>query len=141
VSRKTIPAELEQRIRSAAGNRCGYCLSPQWLLPWELEIEHLIPLARKGTEGEENLWLSCRSCNSFKAVQTHAYDPFTQRRVRLFNPRRQKWKRHFDWSQEGTEIIGLTACGRATVVALKLNNIFATTARREWGSVGWHPPK
>lgn len=141
MSRKTIPAELEQRVRTVAGNRCGYCLSPQWLLPWELEIEHLVPLARKGTGEEENLWLSCRSCNSFKAVQTHAYDPLTQRRVQLFNPRRQKWKRHFSWSQDGSEIIGLTTCGRATVVALKLNNIFATTARREWVSVGWHPPE
>lgn len=141
MSRKTIPAEIEQRVRTVAGNRCGYCLSPQWLLPWELEIEHILPVARKGTEEEENLWLSCRSCNSFKAVQTHAYDPATQRRVRLFNPRRQKWRRHFGWSQDGTEVIGLTVCGRATVVALKLNNIFATTARGEWVSVGWHPPE
>jgi hypothetical protein len=28
------------------------------------------------------------------------------------------------WSPDGTEVIGLTASGRATVVALKLNNIF-----------------
>lgn len=140
MSRKTVPAEIEQRVRAAAENRCGYCLSPQWLLPWELELEHIRPKARGGGNEEENLWLSCRSCNSFKAVQTHGYDPFSHRRVRLFNPRRQKWARHFAWSQDGTQITGLTACGRATVVALKLNNIFSITARREWVSVGWHPP-
>ncbi|MBS1791532.1 MAG: HNH endonuclease [Acidobacteria bacterium] len=141
MSRKAIPQEVEQRVRVTAANRCGYCLSPQWLLPWELEIEHIRPLARGGTNDESNLWLSCRSCNSFKAIQTHAYDPVTTRNVRLFNPRRQKWKRHFAWSSDGTEIIGLSACGRATLIALKLNNIFAVTARREWGSAGWHPPE
>jgi HNH endonuclease len=109
-------------------------------LPWELEIEHLIPTARGGEDAEANLWLSCRSCNSFKGTQTHAYDPVTSRRVRLFNPRRQKWSRHFEWSADGTPIIGITASGRATVVALKLNHLFAVTARREWVSAGWHPP-
>jgi hypothetical protein len=111
------------------------------LLPWKLEIEHIQPLIRGGTNEEINLWLSCRSCNSFKATQTHGYDPITQRRVRLFNPRRQKWSRHFAWSDDGTQIIGLTVCGRATVVALKLNNIFSVTARSEWVPVGLHPPK
>jgi hypothetical protein len=111
------------------------------LLPWELEIEHLLPAARGGTDAEDNLWLSCRSCNSFKGVQTHVRDPVTNRRVRLFNPRRQKWSQHFRWSPDGIQIIGRTACGRATVIALRLNNIFAVTARREWVAAGWHPPQ
>jgi hypothetical protein len=50
-------------------------------------------------------------------------------------------ERHFKWSDDGTEIIGLTASGRATVVALKLNNTFAIEARSNWVSAGWHPPK
>jgi hypothetical protein len=141
VTRKQISADVESRVRAAAMNRCGYCLSPQRLLPWELEIEHLKPVARGGTNEEENLWLSCRSCNSFKGVQTHAHDPVTNRKVRLFNPRFQKWSRHFAWSVGGTQIIGKSASGRATNIALKLNNIFTVTARREWVSVGWHPPQ
>jgi hypothetical protein len=140
VTRRQISADVENRVRIAATNRCGYCLSPQRLLPWELEIEHLKPIARGGTNKEENLWLSCRSCNSFKGVQTHAHDPITNRKVRLFNPRLQKWLRHFIWSADGTQIVGKTASGRATVIALKLNNIFTVTARREWVSAGWHPP-
>jgi len=139
LTRKQLSADVESRIRAAATNRCGYCLSPQRLLPWELEIEHLKPVARGGTNEEGNLWLSCRSCNSFKGVQTHAHDPITNRKVQLFNPRLQKWSRHFVWSVDGTQVIGKTASGRATVIALKLNNIF--TARREWVSAGWHPPK
>lgn len=116
------------------------CMSPQLLLPWELEIEHIQPSARGGSEREPNLWLSCRSCNSFKGVQTHAYDPVTIRRVQLFNPRFQKWSRHFKWNRDGAHIVGITASGRATVVALKLNNLFAVSARREWIAAGWNPP-
>jgi hypothetical protein len=61
--------------------------------------------------------------------------------VRLFNPRRQRWKRHFRWSEDGALIIGRTICGRATVVALNLNNLVAVTVRRNWIIAGWHPPQ
>ncbi|MBI1764521.1 MAG: HNH endonuclease [Acidobacteria bacterium] len=129
------------RVRLAAGHRCGYCLTPQHLLPWELELEHILASANGGTDDEENLWLACRSCNSFKGTQIFALDPLTNRRLRLFNPRRQKWWKHFKWSADGAQIIGLTAPGRASVLALRLNNIFAVAARREWVSAGWYPPK
>ena len=61
--------------------------------------------------------------------------------VPLFNPRKQIWAEHFAWSEDGTKIIGLTACGRATVVVLQLNNLIAVMVRREWVTAGWHPPK
>lgn len=38
-------------------------------------------------------------------------------------------------------MIGLTATGRATIAALKLNNRLAVTVRRNWVRTGWHPPK
>ncbi|BAZ12013.1 HNH endonuclease [Calothrix sp. NIES-4071] len=34
----------------------------------------------------------------------------------------------------------ITACGRATVIALQLNNVYAVTVRQAWVSAGWHPP-
>ena len=104
-----------------------------------LEIDHIIPKARSGTDDEENLWLACRMCNGFKGTQTHGRDHVTGRRTQLFNPRRQRWARHFMWSDDGTRIIGRTICGRATVVALRLNNVIAVMVRREWVSAGWHP--
>jgi hypothetical protein len=80
-------------------------------------------------------------CNSFKGAQTHARDPVSGRRVRLFNPRRQRWSRHFAWSDVGEQIVGRTTCGRATVIALRLNNEIAMQVRRHWMTAGWHPPK
>ena len=50
-----------------------------------LEIDHLMPKARGGTDEEANLWLACRMCNSFKRTQITARDPLYGRRVRLFN--------------------------------------------------------
>jgi len=137
----TISDALRARVRSQAGNRCGYCLARQEYVPWVLEIEHIVPKSKGGTDDEENLWLACHSCNLFKSDQTHGRDPLTGRRVRLFNPRRQQWKRHFRWSEDGALIIGRTACGRATIVALNLNNLVAVTVRRNWIAAGWHPPE
>jgi hypothetical protein len=89
-----------------------------------------------------NLWLGCPICNGHKAAKTHATDPQTGTTVPLFNPRIQKWTEHFRWSDDGVRIIGLTPIGRATVVALCLNeDAIALEVRRSWVSVGWHPPR
>ena len=131
---------VRAQIRERAQDRCGYCQSPQQYVLGLLELDHIIPIAKGGTDAEDNLWLACRLCNGFKGMQTHARDPGTSRRVRLFNPRRQRGARHFLWSDDGTRIIGRTACGRATVVALQLNHVIAMMVRREWVAAGWHPP-
>lgn len=135
-----ISESVKTRVREAAQDRCGYCQSLQKYVLGVLEIEHIIPKASGGSDNEENLWLSCRLCNSYKGTQTKATDPISTQPVQLFNPRTQKWSQHFTWSGEGVYIIGLTPCGRATVLALQLNNIYAVTVRQAWISVGWHPP-
>jgi hypothetical protein len=61
--------------------------------------------------------------------------------VLLFHPRRQQWSEHFYWSEDGSEIIGLTPVGRATVAALNMNHPDIVEARRRWAKVGWHPPQ
>lgn len=105
-----------------------------------LEIEHLRPIAEDGTNEEENLWLACRNCNGFKHAKTHAVDPQTNEEMPLFNPRTQNWNEHFKFSHDKTEIIGKTACGRATVNALRLNFEQAVKARKLWVQAGWFPP-
>lgn len=141
MSPRQIPNAVRSRVREQARYRCGYCRSSQQYVLGLLEIDHIIPKARGGTDDEENLWLACRMCNGFKGTQTYARDPISGRRVRVFNPRRQRWSRHFMWSEDGTRLIGRTACGRATVVALQLNHVMAVLVRREWVSAGWHPPE
>lgn len=136
-----ISAQQRERICQQARDRCGYCQSQQKYVLGKLEIEHIIPVAKGGTDNDENLWLACRLCNAYKGIQTQGIDPLTGREVALFNPRQQVWHEHFAWSKEGTAILGLTACGRATTIALQLNNEIAMTVRGHWQQAGWHPPQ
>jgi 5-methylcytosine-specific restriction endonuclease McrA len=138
---RRISDEVRGRVRALAENRCGYCLSPQHLVLGQLEIEHITPRARGGSDEETNLWLACRLCNNSKGVQTEGLDPDTNQRVPLFDPRRQSWVDHFAWNTDGTRVLGLTPCGRATVLALQLNGLIAVTVRRCWVAAGWHPPR
>lgn len=132
---------IRQLVRQRAGNRCEYCLSHQDYTMGRLQIDHVQPTAKGGTDSEENLCLACELCNQYKWAKTEAIDPETGDQVSLFNPRQQQWREHFDWNLDGTEIVGLTACGRATVIALNLNNRLAVVVRRNWVQAGWHPPK
>ena len=84
--RSAIPVEIDRRVRKAAGQRCGYCLSPQNLVMARLEIEHITPLAQGGTDDETNLWLACPICNGHKSDKTEAMDPVTGQAVSLFIP-------------------------------------------------------
>ena len=141
MSATSISEQRRLRIRIEAGNRCGYCLTHQDYVPWTLEIEHIVPLAAGGSNDDANLWLACHACNLFKGAKTRGRDPLSGRIVALFNPRRQRWNRHFQWSDDGALILGRTACGRATVIALNLNNLIAVRVRRHWVAAGWHPPR
>jgi len=136
----SLPESVRVRVRRAAGDCCGYCLSPQRLVMAKLEVEHISPRVLGGSNEELNLWLSCSFCNRYKGSQTRAIDPTTNESVALFNPREQIWSEHFRWIADGTYIMGVTDVGRATVVALKLNNELAVEVRRNWMLVGWHPP-
>ena len=131
---------LYQRLHQQAGGRCGYCRTSSAITGEALTVEHIIPTAKSGANDEANLWISCRRCNQYKRTQIDAIDPETEQRILLFHPRIHSWSEHFVWSDDGTKIVGLTPCGRATVVALQMNHPQIVNARRLWVSVGWHPP-
>lgn len=132
---------LRRRIAAQARYRCGYCLTLEAVSGIPLTLEHLIPKAKGGEDTEENLWLSCRLCNEAKGVLIEALDPETNATAPLFNPRIQVWTDHFMWSDDQSQIIGITAIGRATVRALSLNSELRIRARLLWIEAGWHPPE
>ena len=105
-----------------------------------LEIEHLLPEALGGQTRRTNLWAACRQCNVLKSDRVEALDPVTGLAVKLFNPREQRWSEHFAWVEGGARVAGLTATGRATLLALRLNRPLLVRARQRWVAAGWHPP-
>ncbi len=76
-----------------------------------------------------------------KYNKTRSRDPQTGRIVPLFNPRRQRWSRHFAWCTDFVQIEGRTATGRATVTALHLNGPALINLRQALRTVGAHPPE
>ena len=135
-----LSESIRQEVRQRAGDRCEYCLSHQNYVMGRLQIDHLQPIAKGGLDTADNLCLACELCNQYKWTKTEEIDPQSGENAPLYNPRLQRWIEHFAWSGDGIEIMGLTACGRATVFALKLNNGLAVTVRRNWVQAGWHPP-
>lgn len=105
-----------------------------------MSFDHILPTSKGGKTVFENVCLACRPCNEFKSDATKAIDPLTGETALLFNSRLQSWSNHFVWSEDGTKIQGLTAIGRATEVALQMNNLTVVVARKRWVAGGWHPP-
>jgi hypothetical protein len=131
---------MRGRIRAVAGERCGYCLTPQRLIWGKLEIEHIVPRGLGGLTEELNLWLACSECNSFKQARVEARNPSSGDLSPLFNPRTQVWQQHFRWSVDGTRIEGLTPIGLATVDALRFNQPHLVLLRKVWIAAGlWRP--
>jgi hypothetical protein len=66
-----------------------------------------------------NLALACFACNHHKGPNLAGVDPKTGKRTWLYDPRRQKWRRHFRW--DGPTLVGRTPVGRATIAVLAIN--------------------
>ncbi len=135
-----IPDALQQQVAERSQHRCSYCQSQQRVMGVSLTIDHIVPQSLGGTSDLDNLCLACWDCNLIKGDRTMAIDAQTGQSMRLFHPNQQKWLEHFRWSDDGSQIIGLTAEGRATVVALKLNRSQLIESRHYWNKAGWHPP-
>ena len=135
-----LPADLRDRLLAADDRRCAYCLTTQANTGQPMTVDHIIPQSQGGVTAFGNLWFACRRCNEFKGSRTAACDPLTDADVPLFNPRTQAWSDHFAWDASATRLAGLSAIGRATILALNMNDAVIVDARRRWVSVGWHPP-
>ena len=135
-----ISDALRQEITERAHGLCEYCQTAQ-IIVVTMEIDHIEPQVAGGETHSDNLCLVCRGCNSFKQDFQTGLDPDTEQNVTLFNPRTQQWEQHFQWSDTGITLIGLTATGRATIQRLRMNREGILTSRRLWVQAGWHPPR
>jgi hypothetical protein len=132
-------AATRKLVRARAGNRCEYCRIHQDDEPFfRLHVEHIVARQHHGSDDPDNLALACHHDNDHKGPNLSGIDPQTGRTARLFNPRRQRWQRHFRFS--GPYIVGRTYCGRATVMVLALNASDRVELRSELIAAGTFPP-
>ena len=135
-----LPPKILKELEEADGDLCAYCRTSVHNTGQPLTIDHIQPQSLDGLSIYENLCLACRHCNEFKGNKVKVIDPLTEETVLLFHPRKDIWLEHFEWDATGTRLVGLTKKGRATIVALNVNNEVVIKARSRWVSVGWHPP-
>ena len=141
MARQAIPRPVRRQVRNRAGDCCEYCCHPANDSCAPYVCEHVLPRALgSGSTAAELAW-ACQACNGHKHAKTHARDPQSGRTVPLFNPRRQRWSRHFAWSTDLLRIVGRTATGRATVLALHLNSPALVNLRRVLRAAGEQPTR
>jgi hypothetical protein len=104
------------------------------------EFEHIVPRVAGGETIFENLCFACPFCNRHKSNRQMVVDPDSGERVAIFHPQQQTWTDHFAWNQTQTELIGLTAVGRATIAGLQMNRPALVRVRAMWVKLGEHPP-
>ncbi|MCL4832358.1 MAG: HNH endonuclease [Caldilineaceae bacterium] len=135
-----MPRSLREQVFLRARACCEYCRTARRLIAMPLVVDHVTPRSAGGDDTPDNLCAACYRCNEFKGARTHARDPLTQALVPLFNPRTQRWGAHFRWENGGIHVVGLTPTGRASVIALRLNNEYVVESRTLWIAQDWHPP-
>lgn len=109
----TISARLRKTVTDRAKGFCEYCLMPLDFSHDPFEVEHIIPISKKGKTILSNLALACRGCNLFKSDKTTGFDAVSDETVKLFNPRKEVWNEHFGWAKDFTIVIGLTPIGHS----------------------------
>jgi HNH endonuclease len=114
-----VPSALRERVRERANGRCEYCRLPERYSPTCFEADHVIPHQHGGPTEFANLAWACFTCNRHRISNLAGIDWETQKRTWLFDPRRQRWHRHFEW--RGATLVGKTAVGRATINVLGIN--------------------
>ena len=82
--RKTWPKGLKQQLMMRQGNTCVYCGYRR--MASSLDIDHIIPVVRGGSNDSSNLQVICRPCNQRKGPQTD--EEFRTRYARLVPPTR-----------------------------------------------------
>lgn len=137
--RPRVRSQVKAAVKRRAQGCCEYCWSQEAFSPDTFSVEHIIAIAKGGTNDENNLAQACQGCNNRKYVSSEALDPLTGEVVPLYHPCRDRWDEHFAWNDDFSLVIGLSPSGRATVETLRLNRTSVVNLRRLLYERGLHP--
>ena len=124
-----IPLFSRKLVIKRADNRCEYCQLSQKGQEATFHVDHIVPIASGGETIAENLALACVSCSLRKGAKQFVNIEGEKDKVRLFDPRNDLWKDHFEW--RGPMLFGKTNTGVASVQSLDLNRRLMVSIREE----------
>lgn len=133
-----VGAELRRLVIRRAERLCEYCLIHEDDTFYGCEVDHIVSGKHGGPTHEDNLAYACLFCNRNKGSDIASLEPGTDRLVRLFNPRLDRWAEHFVL-ENGVTINPRTAIGEATVRLLALNHEDRLMERRALQEVNRYP--
>ncbi|MDQ2997003.1 MAG: HNH endonuclease [Chloroflexota bacterium] len=136
-----VTARQRTAVTARACACCEYCRAQEQYAPDPFSVEHIVPIAKGGTNALTNLAYSCQGCNGRKYVSIEAIDPATGMTLPLYHPRQHRWEDHFAWNPDCSLIIGLTPIGRATLEMLQLNRVGLVNLRQVLYRFDAHPPE
>jgi hypothetical protein len=128
VSLSAIPRAIRDQVFKRDLGACQYCRLVQIGQSSVFHINHIIPKSKGGLTVESNLALQCPYCSLSKSNRLVFTDPHSNELVTLFHPLQQRWSEHFAIEENGV-CRGLSAVGRATVEALRMNDPLPRVAR------------
>ena len=138
MARKAVPQAVRRQVRDRADNRCEYGQHPASYSCAPFVCEHVLPRAKGGGNTVSELAWGCPACDNHKGTDLAGIDKLTKKLIKLFNPRRHKWERHFRWN--GPYLVGRTAIGRVTIAVLDINAADRVLLRQSLIDEGAFPP-
>jgi uncharacterized membrane protein YccC len=133
-----VTAAIREKVIQRAAGRCEYCGLSSRGQAASFHVDHIKPQAAGGRTALSNLALACVHCSLRKGARQNGRDPLTAKESPLFHPRRDRWNHHYRWN--GCRLTGLSATGRATIAALRLNSHDHQIIRAFESQLGRHPP-
>ena len=133
---KYIPDAWRKLVADRAYHLCEYCLIHEEDTILTCPIDHIVSLKHGGLHHPDNLAYSCVFCNRNKGADVGTFLS-TNRIVRFFNPRLEKWQSHFRLDE--ALILPKTDIGEATVKILGFNEVDRIIERMELIAEGRYP--
>lgn len=124
-----IPELLRQLVAQRAMYQCEYCHTTHEEAFFPFQIDHIISLKHGGTTISENLAYACFLCNNTKGSDVGTVLLPNVTFIRLFNPRTDRWEKHFELTNG--VFYPKTLVGEATIKVLALNDIERVIERNE----------
>jgi len=137
MSRKVNQLLVDQ-VWERANAHCEYCLIAIEDTYLGGEIDHIRSLKHGGESTLENLALACQPCNRYKGTDLGSISDDTDKIVRFYNPRIDRWQEHFELTSGG-RIRGISETGGITAKIFRFNDYERISERLGLMEVGTYP--